>query len=310
MTEIIIDIISIFFVLILGFFAGKRAFLSQDQAQGLNKLVLNFCLPAVLFMNIMKSTREELFSDVRFFIVTIIVLLGWYIIAFLGAMFIYKHNKQEAGIAGLSAAAPTVGFLGIAVLAPMFGSSAALSVAVVALVVNVLQIPLGMFFVTPAGSSPISAVIKAIKEPVVLAPILGFILVLLDIKIPAEIAPYINQPLSLIAHANSGVAVFAAGLVISAHKLLFSIEVVSNCIIKMIFVPASMLILGLLVGIPHPHLEQAVLLAALPPAFTGMVMAGRFQTYVQQAASTLIICVISFAILAPVWIFIIQSLFS
>ena len=302
MTAIIQDIVSIFFVLGLGYAAGLKSFFDQDQAAGFNKLVLNFCLPAVLFVSIVKSSREELFSDSRIFLVGVVVLIGWYFIAFLGARMIFKHDKREAGIAGLSAGAPTVGFLGMAVLAPLFGGSAALSVAVLALIVNVLQVPLGMFFVAPAGTKPAAALISAIKQPVVLAPLIGVVLVLAGVRVPELIDP----PLALIGHANSGVACFAAGLVLSAHKFQIGAEVIWNSLVKIVLMPASMLAAGLAVGISGSHLEQIVLLAALPPAFTGIVMAGRFQTYVSLASSTLIVCVLSFAIAAPIWIAIVR----
>lgn len=298
MTAIIQDIISIFFVLLLGYVGGKRNLFDQTQAAGFNKLVLNYCLPALLFISIASKTRETLFSDTHMLITTTIVLIGWYFAAFLIAMYVFKHDRREAGIAGLSAGAPTVGFLGMAVLLPLFGSSAALSVAIVALVVNILQIPLGMFFVAPTGTKPSAALLHAVKEPVVLAPILAVIFVLAGIELP----DMVKAPLALIGHANSGVAVFAAGLVLSAHKFQFDIEVVWNTLVKIVLMPATMLGVALLIGVTGEKLEQLLLLAALPPAFTGVVIAGRFQTYISTASSSLIVSVIVFAAAAPAWI--------
>lgn len=298
MTAIIQDIISIFFVLALGYFGGKRALFNQDQAAGFNHLVLNYALPATLFVSIVRSSRAELFSDVTMLLVTIGVLLGWYAIAFLVAMFVFGHDRREAGIAGLSAGAPTVGFLGIAVLAPLFGGAAALSVAVVALVVNVLQVPLGVFFVAPAGTKPTAALEHAIKQPVVLAPLIAVVLVVFGIRAPSIVSP----ALELIGHATSGVAVFAAGLVLSAHKFKLNAEVVWNAIVKMVLMPACMLGAAIYFGIAGHKLEELVLLAALPPAFTGVVLAGRYQTYVDLASSTLIVCAFLFAVAAPMWI--------
>lgn len=303
MTAIIQDIVSIFFVLGLGYFAGKRSMFTQDQAAGFNHLVLNFALPATLFVSIANSTRERLFSDSSMLIVSIIVLVGWYLAAFLVAKFFFRHTRQEAGIAGLSAGSPTVGFLGIAVLAPLFGAEAALSVAVVALVVNVLQVPLGVFFVAPAGTKPATALIGAMKQPVVLAPLIAVALVVLGVRVP-QIA---DAPLALIGHATSGVAVFAAGLVLSAHKFHLNLEVAWNTVVKLLLMPASMLALALAFGITGEKLEQLVLLAALPPAFTGIVLAGRYQTYVELASSTLIVTALLFAGAAPLWIMISRS---
>lgn len=58
---------------------------------------------------------------------------------------------------------------------------------------------------------------------------------------------------------------------------------------------------ALLTGVRPTHLEEVVLLAALPPAFSGIVIAGREQTYVDLASSTLIVSVVAFAGAAPLW---------
>jgi predicted permease len=298
MTAILQDIGAILFVLALGYFAGRREVFTQDQAAGFNKLVLDFCLPAVLFVSIVKSTRDELLSDGTLLYLSLGVLVGWYAAAFLVARLVFRRNSREAGIAGLSAAAPTVGFLGMAVLSPLYGGAAALSVAIMALVVNVVQVPLGMFFVASTGTKPGAAVLTAMKEPVVLAPLIAVALVLAGIRVPELLLP----PFALIGHANSGLAVFAAGVVLSVHKAEFSREVFWNAGVKMVLIPATMLAAALACGITGDKLQQIVLLSALPPAFTGVVVAGRFQTYVSPASSTLIVGALTFAAAAPFWI--------
>ncbi len=64
------------------------------------------------------------------------------------------------------------------------------------------------------------ALVSAFKEPVVWAPVLATVLVLIGIKIP----PILDPTFELIAKANSGVAVFAAGLTLAANKFEFDGE--------------------------------------------------------------------------------------
>jgi malonate transporter and related proteins len=60
MTAIIQDIASVFAVLALGYFSGKRSMFTHDQAEGLNRLVLNYCLPAMLFLSIARGPPPEM----------------------------------------------------------------------------------------------------------------------------------------------------------------------------------------------------------------------------------------------------------
>jgi malonate transporter and related proteins len=306
MTAIFQDIASVFFVLALGYFSGKQTMFTQDQAEAFNRLVLNYCLPAMLFVSITRSTREQLFSDSTMLIVTAIVLVGWYLATFLVAKLFFGHTRQEAGIAGLSAGTPTVGFLGIAVLAPLFGAEAALTVAVAALVVSLAEVPLGVTFAAPAGTSSLAAPIQAIQQPLVLAPLVGAALVVAGIRFPTVA----DAPLALIGHATSGVAMFAVGLVLSAHKFLFNAEVAWNAVIKVVLMPASMLVLGRAFEITGGTLEQMVLIATLPPVLEGMILSVRYHTYVEVASSTFIATALLFAAAAPMWIAILRSLGS
>ncbi|AUC99127.1 hypothetical protein CWS35_36445 [Bradyrhizobium sp. SK17] len=303
MTAIIQDTASVLFVLALGYFSGKRSMFTQDQAEGFNRLVLNYCLPAMLFVSIAHSTRQQLWSDRTTLVAAAIVLMGWYLASLAVAKFFFGHSREEAVIAGLSASTPTVGFLGIAVLAPLFGAGAALTVATVALVVNLVLVPLGVILAAPASTKLSAALMQAIEQPIVIAPMIATAMVAAGIRFPSVA----DAPLALIGHATSGVAVFTAGLVLAAHTFRLNLEVAWNVVIKLVLMPASMLALGLAYGIGGEMLEQLILIVALPPVFAGMILAVRYNTYVEIASSTLITNTLLFVVAAPAWIAVARS---
>ena len=74
-----------------------------------------------------------------------------------------------------------------------------------------------------------------------------------------------------------------------------------NGFAKMILMPATMLALCLALGIRGDRLEELVLLSALPPAFISVMLAGKTDTYVGPASSSLIISALAFAGTAPAW---------
>ena len=50
LTFFIGDLLPIIVIMLLGYFSGRRETFSEDQARAFNKLVLNYALPAALFV--------------------------------------------------------------------------------------------------------------------------------------------------------------------------------------------------------------------------------------------------------------------
>ncbi len=301
------DLIPIFVIMILGYVSGKRKEFSAQNAQSLNQFVLNYALPAALFVSIVKADREMLFSDIRLSLVSLGVIIGCYFITYLCCWKLFKHTKAEASIAGLVGGAPTIGYLGFAFLEPIFGTTptVGLVVAVVAIVVNAITIPLALFLLNPSQNNastqkvnPFQALINALKEPVCWSPILAVLIVLSGFHFPNDLDPIFN----LIAKANAGVAVFAAGITLAANKFEWGKEIFFNSFMKLLFMPAAMLGIGLLVGMSGEKLQMLVLCGALPPVFSGIIIGSRFQTYVRTGTSSLAVGTFLFMATAPFWI--------
>ena len=307
MLDILIkDILPIFVIMFLGYMAGKEGVFKSEDSKVLNKLVLTYALPAALFVSIVKADSAMLFDDLKLTIVSLVVITGMFLWAYYSCYKFFKHTKSEAAVCALISGSPTIGFLGFAVLEPIYGATATtgLVVAIVSIVVNAINIPIGLALMNSGGSASQAQkgnpVIDALKEPVCWAPILAVILVLLDIKFPAILDPNFE----LIAKANSGVAVFAAGLTLSSMKFQLDKEVVYNTIQKLILMPLVLLIVGLLFHMEADKLQMMVLAGALPPAFSGIIIGNQNQLYERTGTSSLAFSILLFVIAAPFWIWV------
>lgn len=302
------DLLPIIVIMVLGFASGKRNVFTEDQAKAFNKLVLNYALPAALFVSLVRADRSMLFADTTLTIVSFIGLLVCFFVAFYSCKYVFKHTRGEAAVCALIAGSPTIGFLGFAVLDPIYGDtvSTGLVVAIISIIVNAITIPIGLFLLSPGknengkGGGALDSLISALKEPVVWSPILATVLVLVGFKLPAVLDPTFD----LIAKANSGVAVFAAGLTLAANKFEFDGEIIYNTILKLVFMPALLLVLGLMFNMSATNLQMMVLSGALPPAFSGIIIASRFGIYTRTGTASLAVSVLGFIIAAPAWIYI------
>lgn len=311
MLDILIkDILPIFVIMYLGFAAGKRKVFSPENAQILNKLVLTYALPAALFISIVKADRRMLFDDLKLTIISFVIITAVFLWSYFSCYKFFKHTKSEAAVCALISGSPTIGFLGFAVLEPIYGATAStgLVVAIISIVVNAINIPIGLALMNAGGNKETNQqqgkksnpVLDALKEPVCWAPILAVILVLLDIKFPTILDPNFE----LIAHANAGVAVFAAGLTLSGMKFQMDKEVAYNAIVKLVIMPAVLLIIGVIFGMKAENLQMMVLAGALPPAFSGIIIGSRYQLYVRTGTSSLAFSILAFVVAAPLWMWI------
>lgn len=308
MLDILIkDILPIFVIMFLGYMAGKGGVFKTEDSKVLNKLVLTYALPAALFVSIVKADSAMLFDDLKLTIVSLVVITGMFLWSYFSCYKFFKHSKSEAAVCALISGSPTIGFLGFAILEPIYGATATtgLVVAIVSIVVNAVNIPIGMSLMNhgKGGTQGVrkgNPVVDALKEPVCWAPILAVILVLLDIKFPVILDPNFE----LIAKANSGVAVFAAGLTLSGMKFQLDKEVVYNTVLKLVLMPAALLVVGMLFQMESDKLQMMVLAGALPPAFSGIIIGNQNQLYERTGTSSLAFSILLFVIAAPFWIWV------
>ncbi len=312
---IIYAIVPIIVVMLLGYVAGKKGIFNDDNAKAFNKVVLDYALPAALFVSIADASREMLIKDIKLSLIALVVL----VVCFMLVYFIYKYCFKEntgadAAIMALISGSPTIGFLGFAILEPIFGTSpyVALVVAIVGIVVNAVGIPLGLSLLNASiekddksisnhkHESALAPIIHALKQPVAWAPILAVIWVVVGIPWPTWASPSFD----LIKGANASLAVFAAGITLSAVKVTINWQAVLGSIMKLVVMPALLLIVGLIFKMDPMNLKMLVIAGALPPAFSGIIVADQYNRYIATGTSSLALSVILFIAFCPLWIWI------
>lgn len=305
-------IVPIVVIMLAGFIAGKKGAFDGADSKKFNKVVLDFALPAALFVSIVQSTREMLYHDLKLSLVSLVGIMVCFMLVYYVFRMFKSNTGADAAVSALISGSPTIGFLGFAVLEPIFGTTpaVALVVAIVGIVVNAVGIPVGLSLMnaslekqnvtTGKKESAWGPVIKALKQPVAWAPILAVVWVLVGIPWPKELSPSFD----LMAKANASMAVFSAGITLSSIKVSINWQVILGSIMKMIVMPAFVLLLGILCHMDPLNLKMLVVACALPPAFSGIIIADEYDTYVATGTSSLTLSVILFIGFCPLWIWI------
>lgn len=309
---ILYAIVPIIVVMLVGYISGKKGIFSGDDAKKFNKVVLDYALPAALFVSIAQASREMLAHDIKLSLISLFGIMACFMLVYFVFLMFKKNTGADAAVSALISGSPTIGFLGFAVLEPIFGTTptVALVVAIVGIVVNAVGIPVGLSLMNaslekqqPGSTKKESAwkpVIHALEQPVAWAPIFAVIWVVVGIPWPEWASPSFD----LIKGANASMAVFSAGITLSAIKIQINWQAVLGSILKMIVMPAVILALGLLFHMDPLNLKMLVVACALPPAFSGIIIADEYDTYVATGTSSLTLSVILFIGFCPLWIWI------
>ena len=131
---ILYAIVPIIVVMLAGYISGKKGIFNGENAKAFNKVVLDYALPAALFVSIVDASREMLVQDIKLSLISLIVMMFCFMLVYYVYKWCFKKNTgADAAIMALISGSSTIGFLGFAVLEPIFGTTpyVALVVAIV-----------------------------------------------------------------------------------------------------------------------------------------------------------------------------------
>jgi len=288
--------------LLLGFLAAWRRDFGPKEASVLNRMVLRYAVPLALFVGTVGTPRANLVQDVALVVTIFMAIIGLYATVFVLFRFVFRVSLSESVLAALIASSPAVPFMGPAILGDLFGKASAVTIAIAALVINLIVVPitilglaLGRTLVgttvppTTRPSAFAEKFLETVKEPIVWAPVLGFVLVLCNVRIPS----IFDHGFSLLGQASGGVALFASGIMLAAYKIKIDWSVLLLVLSKNIAQPSLVLGALLWLGYRAPVVPEAVLTTAIPVMPIAITLAVQYHVSEARASSALFLSVIS-----------------
>jgi len=297
----------VFFVLALGYLAGRRNAFDADQSAGLSKLALNFALPASLFVSMTEIRRDLLLHQGRLVLALVIAHLGLFLAGWLLLRLVKSLRGTASIIYALALATSATPVFGFAVLEPLLGPTAGGAVGLVALSIN-FTVPLAVVLLEldaagkrteMAGSSRPSPVLTGLsaglKSPLLWGPILGITITLTGHHLPMPVAACFE----LIGSATSGVAVFAVGLVLAANPVKVSLGVLVGSLARVTVQSSLFFALLHLLHVVSPFAREALVCCGFPLATVVVLFAARYRAAEAESASMLLISTLLLALTVP-----------
>jgi malonate transporter len=305
MLDIILDsTVPVFFVIALGYFAGWTRKIDNHHVAELNALVMDFALPASLFVAMVETPRSLLLEQGQLIIVLAVSMLVIYGLHFFLQTKIFKLDSREAAVGSLTSGLPNFASAGLPLISSVFGAENTVSVGISIAVGSIVMSPLTLVILeagdktapdVPALRRIIGAIGKSILKPVVVAPMIGMVLTLCDVEVPR----LLDTSLTLIGIGAGGVALFLTGLILSSQSFRLNRNVASGTVLKNVVHPLLAAALVAALAVSPVAGRQATILCAVPSGFFGILFGLRYGVVSQDAGSMLIASTLLSAVTIP-----------
>ncbi|HEX7872998.1 MAG TPA: AEC family transporter [Sphingobium sp.] len=305
---ILLIVLPIFALILAGWLSGRTGVLGAPAAREINRFVVWLALPALLFDIIAHVRWSEIWRP-GFVAAT---AAGMALIFALTVLIrgCEPHHVADGAVDGLNAAYPNNGFMGFPIGLAVLGRESLPLITVSVLLTICLLFAIAIVIIEASlhrgkGGRAILAQVGGalVRNPLLVAPVLGAVTALSGVVIPQPVEAF----LKLLGGATSPCALVSIGLFL-AHQRGVGGRIDGRAVallvgLKLVVQPAvTGVVAGPLLGLPHPVVVAAVLLAALPTG-TGPYMVAEY--YGREGATTsrvILISTILSIVTIPLWL--------
>ncbi len=287
--------IPFFSIIFIGTFFRATKVFDEESSKIITKFAFFVTLPPYVFLNIVKSSNTNIFQwdfIIRFEIVTILLIT----FSFLFSKFLFKYKNREASLFSLNSSYPNYGFLGIPLCILAFGENAAIPISMILFADTIVLLTFITFFASNSNEKKIYKklffiLMNMIKNPLLLAVLIGFIFVIFNIPIYSLIYKVLNT----LSVAAPPTLLFALGI------MLWN-KIDTNFVRLITFITIFRLVIHPLLvfcifyffpsSVSSLWINVAILSSCLPVAATAFAMAGYYETFIKETSSSILVSTI------------------
>jgi len=274
---------------------------------------MSFAVPCSLFLSIAQTPRAALREQGGAALVLLIVYGVLYAVSFFWARSSQKLRNSESADLALTVSFPNSAAVGLALLAPVYGSQSlvtvATSIALGSITISAITLAILDAERVPSGEGLslrrfALSLLNSLKKPIVWAPLAGLVFSCARLQVPS----YASRSLAMIGSAAAGSALVLTGLVVSAQKFDLGSNTFVAVFLKNLLQPGLALGIAMLFHLSLPQTRYVTLLSAIPCGFFGIVFGKGYDVNPKLASSGLIESYVLGVVTLAAWIVILNHI--
>ena len=280
---VVFSLISILFTIGLGYYAADRKAFNDADNQKLVKLIMRYALPLSIFAGLWATPRKTLVANVSLMVWLLIGMVGSFIALIVFFKLVRHLDNNTTVLRALSIAEPSIPFIGSALLPFLLSShTSAITIGTAALITNVIMLPITLAMLSAnRGTSLKKRIINDVRQPLVYAAFAGFLLSLLNLKMPLA---FTNIFMNL-GKAAGGLAMFSIGILLATHRIMANWSVSLDVITTNLLLPILFWVLMILFRTPTSIQDAVVIALAIPTASLPAMLSVQYKTCESEIAS-------------------------
>jgi malate permease and related proteins len=310
-----LDVISvtvpIFSIIAIGYLFRRKGIIRETAVPELNSVAYYLGLTTLVFTSIVKYDLKEIFNVG--IIETLYVTFAIFIIVVFISIYFLKINNKTKGAMAVSSFRCNMAFVGIPIIISAFGDIAAAKTAIIIAFMTPVNVIFAIIFFKVLGGDKNRKnygrfFLDFIKDPILIASVLGIVVSYYRIMIPASIMNLLN--------ILAGLAVPLALLTIGASFRFTHIKrnlkyLIPASALKLLVEP----FIGYLIGrylfkMGALDVSITVILFAMPLAVAAYIMGKEYGSDSDFLSSSLIISTVSSAFTLTLWLFVMKIVFK
>ena len=292
-TQMIQLQMQILLMLGIGFFLRKQNIVTPEIRKGLSTLLINVVLPCTVIISFMNDSVVNSDLLMTCFIAVVISAIIQTVSIIASKFLFQKYEKTDANVLSYGMIVSNSAFIGIPIIQSIYGSEAVMFTSVFQIPIIVTMWTIGLALFKPIDHK--HALKSVIKNPSVVAVMIGFVIMLTGIKFPL----FITKTVSSIASCTTAISMFVVGSILAEIEWnnLFEKKVLLYCAIRLIIYP--FLVLTFL-NVPTLIKAIAVIMTGMPAGSTTAILAEQYGCDAKFAAKLILVSTVLSVITIPI----------
>lgn len=292
--SILNQVIVLFLIMIVGFFARKKNIIDTPTKKGMSELLLSITMPAMIIVSFNYTFSRDMLIKAG---IIFVLSFGIQISLALISKFLYnRFPENEKSVLRFITVFSNCGFMGYPVIGSVYGKIGIFYTAIYNIPFNILVFSLGIMLFTK--NKDFKSMRKEVISPALISIFIGIIIFVFSIKLPSPI----YKTLDMVGSTTTPLAMIIIGSMIAEMEVknIFSgFQVYYGSLIRLIISPLAVLFVLKALGYSGMFLGIPVLITAMPAAANTAILAEKYNADSLLASKFVFVTSILSAITIP-----------